>query len=251
MAVIDVERTSGQAWKLAGLRFFFVGMGLFAMAITAIAFIPEYARFTAGKFPIAPELHVHAALMEAWLATFVMQAWLGSTGRIALHRKIGPYGIALGVVAWASIVFVAFRGMVVHPLPTEWSGYDEMLQDVYVYITFITLLLWAFHERRRPAWHKRLMAIATFVILMAPIERMEWLPELGIGYIFASVVWLNLCLVIPLVAYDIASIARPHPATVRGLILMFSAQATMILAWGTAPWRNFAFVIAHAVRAAF
>jgi hypothetical protein len=95
------------------------------------------------------------------------------------------------------------------------------------------------------------MAIATFVALLAPIERIEWLPVLGLGYIFASVVWLSLCLIVPLVAYDLASAKRPHPATVRGLLLMLGAQAAMVFAWGTAPWRNFPFVVAHAVRAAF
>ena len=140
----------GQGRKASNLRFFFVGFALFAFAITAIAFVPEYARFAAGNFPIASVLHVHAALMEAWVAAFVLQAWLGATGRVALHRKIGPYAIALGVAAWASMVFVELRTLVAHPLPTELSEYNEILQGVYVYTTFIALLLWALHERRRP-----------------------------------------------------------------------------------------------------
>jgi hypothetical protein len=168
-----------------------------------------------------------------------------------LHRKVGPYGIALGIAVWASMIFVGLRTFVVYPLPTEWAGYDELLQDAYIYLTFITLLLWAAHERRRPPWHKRLMAIATFVALLAPIERLEWLPELGIGYIFASVVWLDLCLIVPLLAYDLVSTKRPHPATMLGLLLMLGAQAAMVLAWGTAPWHNFAFFVVQAVRTTF
>ena len=251
MGTIQVELAAGQRPKVPRSRFFFVGFALFALAITAVAFVPEYARFSTGKFPIASVLHIHAALMEAWVAAFVLQAWLGATGRVALHRRIGPYAIALGVAAWASMVFVEVRKLVAHPLPTELADYDELLQGVYVYMTFIALLLWALRERRRPPWHKRLILIATFVALLAPIERVEWLPEMGLGSIWASVVWINVFLIAPLITYDMVSAKRVHPATLWGLLLMLSAQALMALAWGTAPWRNFAFAYAHAVRAAF
>lgn len=251
MATVAVEPVESQAWKLAVERFFFVGLGLFAIAITVIAFVPEFARFAVGKFPIAPDLHVHAAIVEAWFVMFVLQAWLGATGRIALHRKLGPYGIAMGVIAWVSMIFAVIHGLVVHPLPGDWAGYDELLQDAYILFAFIALLLWAFHERSRPDWHKRLMAIATFAALLAPVERIEWLPELGIGYIYASVVWLNLSLIVPLATYDLASLKRLHPATLQGLALILIAQAAMVFAWGTTPWRNFAFAVTHLVRATF
>ena len=83
------------------------------------------------------------------------------------------------------------------------------------------------------------------------MSRLRVLLSLILGAAFASVVWLNLCLIVPLIAYDIASAKRLHPATVRGLAFMLGAQATMVLAWGTAPWRNFAFALNQAVRAAF
>jgi hypothetical protein len=95
------------------------------------------------------------------------------------------------------------------------------------------------------------MAIATFVALVAPIERIEWLPELGVGYIWASVLWLDLCLIAALIFYDMASAKRPHRGTLLGLGFMLCAQAAMFLAWGTTAWRQFAFVAAHAVRSTF
>ena len=251
MATIQAEPAPETPRRVAKQSVFFIALGLFAVAIAATAFLPEYVRFMAGRFPIAPALHVHAALMGAWLATFVLQAGLALSGRVAAHRAIGPYGIVLGVVAWGSIVFAEVRGLIVHPLPVELSGYDEFLQDVYADATFITFLIWAAYQRRRPAWHKRLMVITLFLALLAPVERLEWLPELGIGYIRASALWLDLCLVIPLIAFDLISAKRPHPATLLGLGLLFSAQAAAGLAWGGDPWRRFAFIAAHALRGAF
>ena len=232
-------------------RAFFVGLGLFAIAIALIAFVPEYWRSAAGRFPIPLPLHLHGALMAAWLATFVLQALLVSRGQVTLHRTIGPWAVGLGVAVWGSMVFVAVRRLVVHPLPLEWAGYDELLQDVYTDTTFIALLLWAIYERRRPAWHKRLLAVAIFVTLLAPVERLEWLPELGIGFIWASALWLDLGVVAALVGYDLILARRLHPATMGGLALLLAAQATTVLAWGSAPWRHFAFLAAHALRSAF
>jgi len=232
-------------------RYFFVALGLFGVLIALVAFVPEYVSMAIGKFPIAWVLHIHGALMAAWLATFVVQAWLASSGRVTLHRKLGPYGVALGIVVWLSMIFVEVRTLVVHPLPTEWAGYDELLQGVYTYSTFIVILLWAVHKRRQRDWHKRLMAIATLVALVAPIERVEWLPELGVGYIWASVLWMDLCLILPLIAYDVVSTKRLHPATVQGLGLTLGAQAMMFLAWGTDSWRQFAFAAAHTIRPIF
>jgi hypothetical protein len=237
--------------KFVGPRIVFGALGVFAVAVAATAFIPEYLRFAAGHFPIATVLHVHAALLGAWLATFLLQAWLAASGRVALHGKIGPYGIALGVVAWASMIVVEVRGLLAHPLPADLAGYDDLLQDVYTDTAFIVLLLWAACERQRPAWHKRLMTMALFVTLLAPIERVEWLPQLGIGFIWASVLWLDASLVVPLFVYDMVSEKRLHPATLRGLAVLLAAQAIMRLAWGTAPWRRFAFDAAHALRSAF
>src|SRR5258706_5010560 len=204
------------------LHYFVLALGLFSVVIALVAFVPEYADFAVGKFPIAWVLHIHGALMSAWLATFIVQAWLASTGHVSLHRKIGPYGIALGIAVWASMVFVELRKLVAHPLPTDGPGYDELLQGSYTYLTFLVVLLWAAHERRRPAWHKRLMLITTFVALVAPIERIEWLPELGVGFIWASILWLDLCLIVPLVVYDLVSTKHLHRATVQGLGVMLS-----------------------------
>lgn len=233
------------------MRYFFVALGLFTVVIALVAFVPEYVRMTAGTFPIAWVLHIHGALMGAWLAMFVVQAVLASTRRVALHRKIGPYGFALGIAVWASMVFVELRLLIAHPLPAQLPEYDELLQGPCIFLTFLVLLFWAYHERRRPEWHKRLMTIATFVALVAPIERIVWLPELGVGYIWASFLWMDLCIVVALFTYDMVAAKRLYPATGFGLCFVLAAQAAMFLAWGNSSWRQFAFVAAHAIRAVF
>lgn len=227
-------------------RYFFLGMAALAVIILALAFVPEFLKYARGTFPIPRILHVHAAIMGSWIAAFVLQAYLGATGRTALHRRIGPYAVAVGWLAWASMIFVEFRAMIVHPLPTAAADYDWNLPGPYVYLTFPIFLAWAVHERRRPAWHKRLMTFALFLSLLAAIQRYLWIP-IDHGYApFAA--FLDVALLVPLGGYDLYTLeGRLHPATVRGTILLLASQALLFALWGTATWRDFAFMIAHAV----
>src|SRR5215210_2761767 len=102
----------GRRSRRRPLRYFFVGMAILAVALLLIAFVPEYRKFAGGTFPIAGALHIHATIMGTWVAAFIVQACLGATGRTALHRRVGPYVVAIGAIAWASMIFVEFRALV-------------------------------------------------------------------------------------------------------------------------------------------
>jgi hypothetical protein len=228
------------------LRYFFVGMAVLAVVILGFAFVPEYRLFVGDAFPIAAVLHVHAAIMAVWVAAFGLQAYLGATGRANSHRRIGPYAIAVGWVAWVSMIFVEVRVLVAHPIPQDVGDYDWMLPGPYVYLTFGILLAWAVHERLRPAWHKRLMTFALFLALQAAIQRFLWIPTTNGYWPFALA--LDIALLVPMIGYDLTTLkGRLHSATIRGALLLLSAQTLLLTLWGTALWRNFASAVTHAV----
>jgi len=241
MATAEVALQVPSRRRRRSLRYFFAAMALFATAIVLAAFVPEFVKFAAGTFPIAPVLHVHAAIMMAWVGAFVLQAYLGASGQTALHRRFGPYVVGVGAVAWASMVFVEVRALVVHPIPQAVRELDWMLPGPLIYLTFPIFLAWAVHERRRPQWHKRLMTFALFLPLLAPIERFLWIPG-DRGFLpFLSA--LDVCLLAPVVAYDLYALkGRLHPATVRATLLLLSGEAILLALWGTDQWHRFAWV---------
>ena len=226
--------------------YFFPAMTGFAAVILMVAFVPEFRRYAAGTFPIAWVLHIHAAIMFAWVGAFALQAFLGATGRTLTHRKTGTYAIALGWLAWASMIFVEFRGFVAHPLPTDLSDYDWNLPGPFVYLTFGVFLAWAVWERKRPQWHKRLIIFALFMSIEAAIQRYAWIPR---TYAFGGIVAvLDLSLLAPLILYDLRTLRlRIHPATIKGMVVLFLAEAVLFSLWGTTLWRHFASVVAHSL----
>jgi len=226
------------------LRYFFPAIAAFAMAVVLLAFVPEFWRFAAGTFAIAPVLHVHAAMMVAWVGAFALQAYLGASGQIALHRRVGPYAVAVAGAAWLSMIFVEVRALVVHPIPQDLRELDWMLPGPLVYLTVPIFLVWYIHERRRPEWHKRLMTFALFIGLLAPIERFLWIPA-DRGFLpFLGA--LDLCLLAPIVSYDLYTRSgRLHAATVSATFVLISGEAILFALWGTDLWHQFASVVAH------
>lgn len=229
---------------------FFVFMVAVSVAILSAAFVPEFVSYAQGGFPIAPVVHIHAAIMLAWVAAFAVQAYLGAKGRIVQHQRTGRIAFAIGWLAWASMVFVEWRAMLVHPLPDKLSVYDELLAGPYIYLTFPTFLAWAYHERRRPMWHKRLMLFALFLSLGAAVQRYLWLPmyDSRAGY-WPIAAFIDAALLLPLITFDFVTLrGRLHPATVRGIAVLFSAQAIMLSLWGSSVWRAFAYNFSHVIR---
>jgi hypothetical protein len=230
------------------LRLFFVYMVAAAVVILSLAFVPEAIDFARGTLPIPFILHVHAAIMAAWVAGFAVQAYLAVKGKIVQHQRAGEVTYAIAWLAWASMVFVEWRAIVAHPLPEELPPYDELLAGPYIYLTFPIFLAWAYRERRRPMWHKRLMLFALFLSLGAAVQRYAWLPmyRAHAGY-WPIIAFTDLVLLLPLIAFDLVTLRRRlHPSTTHGMLVLFATQAIMLSLWGTAAWRGFAYNLSHA-----
>jgi hypothetical protein len=254
MARVELGAATGAGAWLASrsIRYFFVLLASFGILIASIVFVPQFLKFAAGTFPIAWVLNVHGALMGAWLALFLAQALLASTGRLALHRKLGTFGIVLGFPVWASMVLVEMRRKVVSPLDPDLSpAYDLDLPGIYVYTMFLVFFIGAIYQRRRrPAWHKRFMLFAAFLALQAAEQRITWLPRFAPGY-WTDAIYLDVCLLVPLVAYDYFSAKRLHPATIAASCMLLGAQGVVLLVWENSGWRHLAYSFTVALRSMF
>jgi hypothetical protein len=93
---------------------------------------------------------------------------------------------------------------------------------------------------RRPAWHKRFMLFATFLALQAVEQRITWLPRFAPGY-WTDAIYLDVCLLVPLFAYDYYSAKRLHPATIAASCMLLGAQGVVLLVWENPGWRHFAY----------
>jgi hypothetical protein len=229
-------------------RRIFLVAAMTAIVLALAGFGPGYAAYMAGEFPIALPLHLHGVLMAGWLGILVAQAVLARRGQLAAHQRLGRAGMGLGVVIWFSMIALSVRGMVVYQVPEDSYIYDVLITQIYLATVFPLLLAAAWMQRHRPAWHKRLIVLATILLLQAAVDRMFWLPQVLPGY-WTAAFYLDLLLVVVWVA-DWRSLGRVHAATILGSALIFAGQAVTALSWGNPGWHHFIFGLCKQMRAA-
>jgi hypothetical protein len=87
--------------------------------------------------------------------------------------------------------------------------------------------------------HKRLLLLATIVILQPAIDRIRFLPGLDAAF-FMRFLYLDL-LLIPLLIYDWLTLKRIHKITWMGAICIGLVQAGNVIGYESRAWHQFWF----------
>lgn len=210
----------------------FLQAGLVGTALAVVGFWPTYfGPLVAGAVHATILVHVHAVVMVTWLALFLTQVWLAASGRVRLHIRLGPWVMGYAVV------------MVVVGLLTTSQHFADLLDTGDVFraqrwlfgilreVAFIVAFLaagWAY--RRRPEIHKRLMLVATMMVVVPAVGRMAFLGKPVPLWVF-MVVW-PLPVYLALV-HDFRTKRIIHPAYAIGIAAMLAER--LVLQFNTSP----------------
>jgi hypothetical protein len=161
---------------LAAPNRFYIGLSLLIAAIAFVGFWPTYfGPLVAGSVDKLPVIHVHAAVYVGWLALFMSQAAFAATRRMDLHIRLGNVGIGYGVLVIVMGVTVAISmfAVRVHAGNIE-EAQARLVAPLSDMVFFTPLFAAAVRFRRKPEIHKRLMIVATTVLLVAAVGRMTF-----------------------------------------------------------------------------
>jgi hypothetical protein len=182
-------------------------------------------------------LYLHAATAPSWLALLVAQVVLVRRGKVALHRKIGVYGLWLGAVvsvtALATALILRYQSVVVnHPGDRTVERLAFLAVPLNGFICFSVALALAAWWRTRPAFHRRTMMLAAVSMMGAGIARIPVLGDLPyFGDIFPTLILLVLA------GQDWRMSGRVHPVYLWGLPLFVAMEAlTNYLYQGHPSW---------------
>lgn len=211
-----------------------------ALVMTLLAFVgfwPTYfGPLLAGTLDTIPLIHLHAAVYVTWLALFIAQATLAATGRLVLHVRLGPWIMAFGVLVIAMGVILAFdrfgAEIAAGNLAVAQRKLFGSLRDM---LFFAPLLAAGWIWRRKPQVHKRLMIVATTILLVAAVARMSFLGRPVPETIF-MLVW-PLPIYIAMV-HDYVTGKLVHPVYVMGVVAMLIMRLCLPLRTGPA-WLAF------------
>lgn len=223
--------------------YFFVLMGLLFPAITLCGFLPSWLDMSAGKYEAHWFTHVHAAVMTSWLLVFAIQPILAVTGNLTLHRRLGSLSIWLGILVIIVMVAVTMHMLIVNHPPAGSFLFDLLLTQIHEVITFTLFFTWGIRARTKDReTHKRMLTLATFVLLIAPVDRMIrhfGFPTFGLNAPDIYFVYQDVLLLLPIIVYDLASLRRIHRSTWIGCVIVIASQLTVISVNGSPIWHKY------------
>jgi hypothetical protein len=223
----NLEPRTGQPAARAGARSrFFPNMAAAILIVVLVGFARSfYLRPWFDVAPEAPRVWLHGIVLTAWFLLFWLQAEWVARGRISLHRQAGRLGAAIAVVAVVTAVHVTLAAAAAgttNPRPV-WSN----LANATAFAAFVGT---AIALRRNPDTHKRLMLLGSITFMQPALARFfVWSPLAGlapnpvVGGLTASLLFL-----LPLVAYDLATRRRLHPATLIGGLALVAVRVTAV-----------------------
>jgi hypothetical protein len=229
--------TTAAAVRATAPRRLYIGIAGLAIAIAAVGFWPTYfGPLLAGGVDKPAIIHFHAAIYVGWLAIFMTQVVLAATGRVALHMKLGRFGIGYGaLVIFAGLL--AGIGMFVLRVRAgdAAAAQTAVLGPLMDMLFFTPLFAAAVYYRRRPELHKRLMVLATTSLLIAAAVRMPLGQPRSTLLLHA--IWTAPILVA--MAHDFLRQRRLHPVYALGLVLLvIQGPAVRVYIRASDEWRS-------------
>lgn len=207
-----------------------------------MGFGPELGGHLKGLTPYPPVIvHFHVAVFGGWLALFTAQIWLIRSQRLDIHRKLGLVAV---VLVPTMVVLGVATSLVSRRLHFE-AGQNEMLAFMIVPLTdmvlFPSFAIPALLLRRDPATHKRLILLATAMLLPAAFGRWigPWiLSQFGdafIGFMAQSYLGPD-AMILAAMAYDRITRGRVHAVYLIAAPWILAVQAITSAIYHWSGW---------------
>ena len=242
---LTVHAQTGLDVKAGGAspeRLFHAGMAWLLVVVAVGGFAPRSLAIIHGTMPMPPlVVHLHAAVMATWVTLLAVQATLALTGRMDLHRKWGLASLVVGPLVMIMLVAITFaRQNAAYGTPAGPIVNNILLVQIRAIVLFPIFFIWALRTRRTdPQMHKRMMLLATVMLLDAAIARMTWLPYNQFPRDYLAIHLYLLLLLVPALLHDLIRSRRIHRAWVWGIVLLLPWVIATQFAWGSDWWGQF------------
>lgn len=186
-------------------------------------------------------IYLHATFVFGWVLLFLTQSVLVQTKRTNLHMRIGKLGLFIAIGAAISILPAAM-----YQCERELkeglgeTAISAVLGSVNSSLIFLSLVILAIANRKKPAAHKRLMLLATIVILWPAWFRWRhYFPSVSRPDIWFSVVLADSLIIVAFI-WDWLKHKKIHPALFFAGLFIITENCMEIILFGSSGWRMIA-----------
>ena len=181
--------------------------------------------------PLTPWVWFHGIVFTAWLALFVTQVSLVSTGNRPLHMKLGMAGFGFAALLILAGFTAALHGAVRGANPPPFTPDQWLAVPIFALLSPAVLLpLGLAYRRRDSQTHKRYMLMAMVAFTTPGFGRMLFMP------FWMGMMVIPMLFVAALIGWDLYSRGRIHRATAVGGGVVFVSTIVPLLVWDSAAW---------------
>jgi len=228
-------------WRQYDRRLFAAASIVFPVVLLLGFARTYYLRFAFDAPPIPRTLvHVHGALMTAWVVFFVAQVWFIRTKNHKTHMKLGIGGVALAA-AMIVVGFFTATASAKYGSPSTPPGVVPMeflVVPLVDLVVFAGLFGAAIYYRKSPADHKRLMLLTAINFLPPGIARIPFEPFISGGILIFF--GIPTVLALGLVAFDTWKNGKLNTVLLVGALFLVASYPLRIMLSGTGAWMTFA-----------
>lgn len=221
---------------------FYLLVGIIGFLAVHIGFFSTYIKPTLqSRLTIPIIVHIHGMLAFGWVFLFLLQTVAVKFNNFRLHKKLGYTGFFIAV------------GILITMLPTglfqvnrdlaNGLGVTAISQIVGVVTTalmFAVLVGAGYVYRKKPKIHKRLLVLATILLLWPAWFRFRhYFPSVPRPDIWFAVVLADSLILLSWIA-DRITYGKIHPVFLYGGLLIIGEHAFEILVFDSEPWRQVA-----------
>ncbi|MEQ1490397.1 MAG: hypothetical protein ABL932_07605 [Terricaulis sp.] len=223
----------------ASNRWFFVAMALVAVAVALTGFATTFfIPLASGRFEAPPVIYAHAIATFSWIGLFVLQPTLIRRGAYNIHVRTGILGVLIAVtVAVTGLrvgIFASARDFAAGGGAAAISSFLGVVTSMTM---FLGLVGAAIAFRAKPETHKRLMLLATIIVLWPAWFRFRhYFPGVPNPEIWFAVVAAD-SLILVAALRDFFVLGRVHPVWLYAGTAVILEQSLEVIFFDSPLWR--------------
>jgi len=230
-ARIEKEASTTNQFQTFLSRYFYLVMSLVLAALVILGFSRTVNIFLFHANPPRPLLlWIHGAALSTWIVFFIAQSALVRSRKVSVHRALGWFGAALAALMVVLGIAVAVVMTRFDTVVLQQKGVEAFLSvpflDMFLFGSCIAM---AIYWRTKPEYHRRLVFIASCLLMDAAIGRFEFMFNHSLFYAALD------CLILLGVARDWVVDKRVHKVYLYALPSLIVVQSLAIYAWRINP----------------
>lgn len=217
---------------------FYIAVGLIGLTVSVAGFSTTYiAPMARSSFHAPLIVHLHGFAAFSWVLLFLLQPTLIRLNAFPVHRLTGMLAIPV-----AGTVLIGGAGTGVFVVNRDLAAgmgdfaYASIVGTLTGLLIFFSLVVAGILNRQRPDVHKRLMVLATIVLLWPAWFRLRHLfpdipnPDVTLALLAAD------SLILLAILRDKLADGRVHPVYLWFGPAIFAEQTLEVLHFGSPGW---------------